>query len=65
VAYAAVAQSRVAQPGLVTAQPGATLPKGATDAEIRIYLGILLCLVSLFLLVIRRHLLVPVLRHTR
>jgi len=64
VAYAAVAQSRTAQPP-VPAQPGATLPKGATDAEIRIYLGILLCLVSLFLLVIRRRHLMPAVRHGR
>jgi len=57
VAYAAVAPA--------PAQRGATLPKGATDAEIRIYLGILLCLVSLLLLLIRQRLLVPVFRHTR
>ena len=53
VAYAAAA-----------AQPDATLPKTATDADIRIYLGLLLCLVSLFLLVMRRRL-VPAVRHGR
>jgi len=44
---------------------GATLPKTATDAEIRILFGILLCLVSVFLLVIRRRHLVPAVRHGR
>jgi Ca-activated chloride channel homolog len=58
VAHAAVAPTRAVQ-------PGATLPKGATDAEIRIYLGLLLCLVSLFLLVIRRRHLMPAVRHGR
>jgi LPXTG-motif cell wall-anchored protein len=43
----------------------ATLPKTATDAEIRILFGIPLCLVSLFLLVIRRRHLVPAVRHGR
>jgi len=46
------------------AQPDATLPRTATDADIRIYLGLLLCLVSLFLLAIRRRL-VPAVRHGR
>jgi Ca-activated chloride channel family protein len=56
VAYAAVAKSRVAQPAVASApaQPTATLPKGATDAEIRIFLGFLLCLASAILLMIRR-----------
>jgi LPXTG-motif cell wall-anchored protein len=44
---------------------GATLPKTATDAEIRIFFGLLLGLVSLFLLVIRRRHLVPAVRHGR
>jgi Ca-activated chloride channel family protein len=64
VTYAAVAQSRGAQPQVQPAT-GATLPKTATDAEIRIFLGILLCLVSVFLLVIRRRHLVPAVRHGR
>ena len=64
VTYAAVAQNRGAQPAPPPAT-GATLPKGATDAEIRIFLGILLCLVSLFLLVVRRRHLVPAVRHGR
>jgi Ca-activated chloride channel family protein len=64
VTYAAVAQSRGAQPQVQPAT-GATLPKTATDAEIRIFLGILLCLVSAFLLVIRRRHLVPAVRHGR
>src|SRR5262249_59629978 len=63
VAYAAVAQGRAVQPA--PGQPGATLPKGATDAELRIFFGILFCLVSLLLLLIRQRLLVPVFRHTR
>jgi Ca-activated chloride channel family protein len=46
------------------ARPNATLPRTATDADIRIYLGLLLCLVSLFLLVIRRRF-VPAVRHGR
>ena len=64
MAYAAVAQSRAPLPAAPPAT-GATLPKGATDAEIRILFGILLCLVSLFLLVIRRRHLVPAVRHGR
>jgi len=66
VTYAAVAQAqgRGAQPAPPPAT-GATLPKTATDAEIRIFLGILLCLVSVFLLVIRRRHLVPAVRHGR
>jgi Ca-activated chloride channel family protein len=64
VTYAAVAQGRGAQPAPPPAT-GATLPKTATDAEIRIFLGILLCLVSVFLLVIRRRHLVPAVRHGR
>jgi Ca-activated chloride channel homolog len=62
VTYASVA--RVAQP-LVQPATGATLPKTATDAEIRIFLGILLCLVSLLLLIVRRRHLVPAVRHGR
>ncbi len=65
MAYAAVAQSRAAQPQAVQPATGATLPKTATDAEIRILFGILLCLVSVFLLVIRRRHLVPAVRHGR
>jgi Ca-activated chloride channel family protein len=64
VAYAAVAQARAPQPAPPPAT-GAMLPKTATDAEIRILFGILLCLVSLFLLVIRRRHLVPAVRHGR
>jgi Ca-activated chloride channel homolog len=64
VAYAAVAQTRAPQPAPPPAN-GATLPKTATDAEIRILFGILLCLVSVFLLVIRRRHLVPAVRHGR
>jgi Ca-activated chloride channel homolog len=64
VAYAAVAQTRAPQPAPPPAT-GATLPKTATDAEIRILFGILLCLVSVFLLVIRRRHLVPAVRHGR
>jgi Ca-activated chloride channel family protein len=66
VTYAAVAQaqSRGAQPQVQPAT-GATLPKTATDAEIQIFFGLLLGLVSLFLLVIRRRHLVPAVRHGR
>jgi Ca-activated chloride channel family protein len=64
VSYAAVAQSRGLQPQVQPAT-GATLPKTATDAEIRILFGILLCLVSLILLVVRRRHLVPAVRHGR
>ena len=59
LAYAAVTQSPTAQP--VTAdtpaaagQPGAPLPKTATDAEIRILLGLMLLFASAILLTIRR-----------
>ena len=62
--YAAVVQNRAVPPQVQPAT-GATLPKTATDAENRIFLGILLCLVSLFLLVIRTHHLVPAVRHGR
>jgi Ca-activated chloride channel homolog len=65
VAFAAVAQSRVAQPPAPPAQSGATLPRTATDAEIRIYLGILLCLLSVLLLMVRRHQLALIVRRTR
>jgi len=56
VAYAAVAKSRVAQSraAAAPAQPTAMLPKGATDAELRIFLGFMLCLASAILLMIRR-----------
>ena len=60
LAYAAV--SRVPKPVATKAlvpvgQGGVTLPKTATDAELRLWLGLLLCLVSLILLAIvrRRH----------
>ena len=64
VTYAAVAQGRAPQSAPPPAT-GAVLPKGATDAEIRILFGILLCLVSVFLLVVRRRHLVPAVRHGR
>ncbi len=54
VAYAAVAKSRVAMSRAAPPPASATLPKGATDAELRILLGFLLCLVSAILLMIRR-----------
>jgi Ca-activated chloride channel family protein len=65
VAYAAVTQSRSALPPPPPAQSGATLPRTATDAELRIYVGILLCLVSVLLLLIRRHQLALIIRRTR
>ena len=56
LAYAAV--SRVSKPvatkALAPVGQGVTLPKTATDAELRLWLGLLLCLVSLILLVLRR-----------
>ena len=64
MAYAAIAQARAPQPAPPPATD-ATLPKTATDAEIRILFGILLCLVSLLLLVVRRRHLVPAVRHGR
>jgi Ca-activated chloride channel family protein len=57
VAYAAVARSQkpVAPKSLIPAgQVGVTLPKTATDAELRLWLGLLLCLASLILLAMRR-----------
>jgi LPXTG-motif cell wall-anchored protein len=41
----------VAQPA---AQRSVTLPKTATDAELRLWFGLLLCLASLLLLFVRR-----------
>jgi LPXTG-motif cell wall-anchored protein len=57
LAYAAV--SRVPKPVATkplapVGQGGVTLPKTATDAELRLWLGLLLCSVSLILLVLRR-----------
>ena len=57
LAYAAV--SRLPKPVATKAlapvgQGGVTLPKTATDAELRLWLGLLLCLASLILLVIVR-----------
>ena len=58
--YAAVTASR--SPKLAAAKPvpppgqsgGAVLPKTATDAELRLWLGLMLCAAGLILLVIRR-----------
>jgi Ca-activated chloride channel family protein len=55
--YAAVAVSSVPKPAakFVSApRGGATLPQTATDAELRLWLGLLLCAGGLILLVIRR-----------
>jgi LPXTG-motif cell wall-anchored protein len=57
VSYAAVRQSTAARPiaprGSVApsqvAQNGAVLPKTATDAELKLWFGLLACLVSLLL----------------
>jgi Ca-activated chloride channel family protein len=60
LAYAAVTQSRVAPSAAQTgsaanlAQPGATLPRTATDAEIRMLLGLMLLVASAILLMLRR-----------
>jgi Ca-activated chloride channel family protein len=60
LAYAAVTQSRVLPPatlrapGANLAQPGATLPRTATDAEIRMILGLMLIVASAILLMLRR-----------
>jgi len=58
VASAAVAQSRMAQPAAAPA--GATLPAGATDAELRILIGLMLFVASGILLMIRRRQFMPV-----
>lgn len=56
LAYAAVARSRVPQVAAAPqpAQASATLPRTATDAELRILIGLMLCLASAILLVMRR-----------
>ena len=60
LAYAAVAASRSPKPlSRQTARcrprsSGVTLPKTATDAELRLWFGLLLCLASLILLAIVR-----------
>jgi Ca-activated chloride channel homolog len=60
--YAAVAVARTPQPtpkfaAVATPRNGATLPKTATDAELRLWFGLALCCASLLLIVIwrRRH----------
>lgn len=57
VAFAAP-QRRVAQPAVSPQQPGVMLPRTATDAELRILFGIVLCLACLILMTIRRRILV-------
>jgi Ca-activated chloride channel homolog len=58
--YAAVAVARSPQPAarrfaaVATPRNGATLPKTATDAELRLWFGLALCCASLLLVVIRR-----------
>jgi Ca-activated chloride channel family protein len=57
--YAAVAVARTPQPtpkfaAVATPRSGATLPKTATDAELRLWFGLALCCASLLLIVIRR-----------
>jgi Ca-activated chloride channel homolog len=58
--YAAVAVARSPQPAaprfaaVGTPRSGATLPKTATDAELRLWFGLALCCASLLLVVIRR-----------
>jgi uncharacterized membrane protein len=56
--YAAVARSpQPAAPKFAavgTSSSGATLPKTATDAELRLWFGLALCCASLLLIVIRR-----------
>ena len=60
LAFAAVTQSRAAKPAPVAtpaganANPSQPLPKTATDAEIRMILGFMLCVMSLILWTIRR-----------
>jgi len=59
LAYAAVSQSRLARASAANApasevQPGALLPRTATDAELRIVAGLMLLGTSLILLAIRR-----------
>jgi Ca-activated chloride channel family protein len=57
LAYAAVARSpKPVAPKAVMPGPlnSLTLPKTATDAELRLWFGLLLCLASLILLVLRR-----------
>ena len=57
LAYAAVSRSQkpVATKSLMpVGQSGVTLPKTATDAELRLWFGLLLCLASLILLAIMR-----------
>jgi Ca-activated chloride channel homolog len=57
--YAAVAVARTPQPtpkfaAVAAPRNGATLPKTATDAELRLWFGLALCCASLLLIVIRR-----------
>ena len=57
--YAAVAVARSPQPApkfaaVATPRSGATLPKTATDAELRLWFGLALCCAGLLLIVIRR-----------
>ncbi len=59
-AYASVTQSRSAQPAAprptvsTAAQQGVPLPKTATDMELRLWFGLMLCLASLILIAIVR-----------
>jgi Ca-activated chloride channel homolog len=50
------ARPRLAHP-VSAAQPGVTLPRTATDAELRILIGIILCLMGAVLVAIRRRVL--------
>jgi Ca-activated chloride channel family protein len=58
-AYAAVAVASAPKPLVLksfvpTGQPGVILPKTATDAELRLWLGLLLCSVGLVVVLVRR-----------
>jgi hypothetical protein len=59
--YAAVAVSRAPSPAasrfaaVATPRHGATPPKTVTDAQLRPWFGLALCLANLLLMVIRRH----------
>jgi Ca-activated chloride channel family protein len=53
----AAARRPVAQPAMPPQQPGVMLPRTATDAELRILFGIVLCLACLILLTVRRRVL--------
>jgi Ca-activated chloride channel homolog len=60
MAYSAVTRTQVARaaPAMPTAaqtaQGGAVLPKGATDAEIRLLVGLTFCIASLMLFIVHR-----------